>query len=116
LAIARADGKVEGGPFWIVPGGAVLVRDRSAVSSTSLRQPDYIPTMEFDEAIRLTVTRSVAIAVDEIARGVAEALGFGSTTGSLKAAVLERIGVLTAEGVLIEVEGLLRLQAVDAGQ
>ena len=109
LTAARVDGKIQGGPFWVLPDGVVQVRDRSRVSSTSLRQPDYLPPTEIDEAIKQTIARSVAITPDEVARGVAEALGFNATSAPLKGVVLERVKSLIQVDVVNEVDGLLRL-------
>lgn len=109
LAAARTEGKVEGGPFWMMPGGAVQVRDRSDVSSTGLRHPDLLPPAEVDEAIRQAVIRNVAIGTDEVARAVAETLGFNSTSAPLKALVQSRTAALVAAGALTDADGLLRI-------
>lgn len=108
LAAAKADGKLLGGPFWTTPGGAVRVRERSAVDSTSLRQPANLPPAELDLAILEAVERSIAISADEAARAVAEALGFAALSAQLKAVVLDRVGQLVSQKTLSEKDGLLR--------
>jgi very-short-patch-repair endonuclease len=108
LATAKADGKLSGGPFWSTPDGAVRVRDRSAVESTTLRQPANLPPAEIDLAIVEAVERSIAISPDEAARAVAEALGFAALSAQLRAVVLERVRELVSETTLSEKDGLLR--------
>jgi very-short-patch-repair endonuclease len=108
LAAAKADGKLSGGPFWTTPDGAVRVRDRSAVESTTLRQPANLPPAEIDLAILEAVERSIAISADEAARAVAQALGFAALSAQLKTFVLERVRELVSHTALSEKEGLLR--------
>ena len=113
LAVAKSNGTVSGGPFWATPGGVVQVRDRSRVSSISLRQTDYLPPAEIDVAILQSVERSVAITADEAARAVAEAFGFAAMSSQLRSTVLDRVQHLVAVAQISEKEGLLRLPSDD---
>jgi hypothetical protein len=85
------------------------VRDRSSVGSASLRQPEYLPPAEIDQAIIEAISRSVAVDNEEVARGVAEALGFAATSAQLRAVVGERARHLVAAATITETHGLLRL-------
>lgn len=110
LSAARVAGTIVGGPFWSLPDGQVQVRDRRAVTSTTLRNPEYLPPSEIAQAIREVVTRSVAVAPDDLAKGVAEALGYGTTTAQLKAVVFSALDELQAAGSIRQDSGLLRLE------
>jgi hypothetical protein len=112
--MARSSGAIEGGPFWSIPKGQIQVRDRSAVLSSSLRNPESLPPSEIDEAIRQIIDLSVAIGPDELAKGLSDALGFGSTTALLKAAVLDRAKALISAGEVIELGGLFKLNTSSA--
>lgn len=110
LAVAKSEGKLTAGPFWTTPDGVVRVRDRSAVESTTLRQPANLPPAEIDLAILQSVERSVAITADEAAKAVAEALGFGALSAQLRTIVLDRVRELVSASALNEKEGVLRRQ------
>jgi very-short-patch-repair endonuclease len=109
LSVAKAEGKLAGEPFWRLPDGTVQVRDRSSVGSASLRQPELLPPAEIDQAIIEAISRSVAVDNEEVARGVAEALGFSATSAQLRAVVGERARRLVAAATITETHGLLRL-------
>jgi hypothetical protein len=110
LAVAKAEGKVTGEAFWIAPSGIVQVRDRSSVTSSTLRQPEFLPPAEIDIAIAEAISRSVAISAEEVARSVSEAFGFSATSAQLKAVVGDRIHHLVAASTITTVGGLLRLR------
>lgn len=80
------------------------------MTSTTLRNPEYLPPSEIAQAIREVVTRSVAVAPDDLAKGVAEALGYGTTTAQLKAVVFSALDELQAAGSIRQDSGLLRLE------
>lgn len=110
LKLARSSGKIKGGPFWSLPASEVRVRNRSGVASASLRSPDYLPPAEINEAIRQAIARSVALTFDELARDVADALGFGATTALLKSTISVQVKALGRAGVISEIDGILRLR------
>jgi hypothetical protein len=111
LAVARAEGRLTGGPFWIAPDGVVQVRDRRGVVSSSLRQPEFLPPAEIDRAIVEIISRSAAIGSEEVAPGVAEALGFSATSAQLRALVDDRVQHLVAAEAITTTDGFLRLRS-----
>ena len=76
------------------------VRDRSEVESITLRKAEYLPPNEIDLAICESVGRNVGAISDDIARDVAIAFGFKSTSAQLKTAIYKRIKRLKARGKL----------------
>lgn len=76
------------------------VRDRSEVESTTLRKAEYLPPNEIDLAICESVSRNVGAISDDIARDVAVAFGFKSTSAQLKTAIYKGIKRLKARGKL----------------
>jgi very-short-patch-repair endonuclease len=111
LVVAKSEGKVSGGPFWVTLGGIVKVRDRSGVASTTLRHAEYLPPAEIDAAIVGSIERSVAITAEEAARAVVEAFGFAVMSSQLKLVVLDRVQHLVGVSLITSNEGLLRLPA-----
>lgn len=109
LNSAKADGKIEGGPYWRIPGASLRVRSRAEVASTSLRNPEGLPPEEINEAIQRVIRQSVAISSDELARGVADAFGFSMTTSNLKLTILAQAETLVEAGMISESSGLFRL-------
>jgi very-short-patch-repair endonuclease len=109
LAAARAEGKLTGEPFWMVRDGIVQVRDRSSVGSSSLRQPEFLPPVEIDRAIVDSISRNVAIDDEEVARCVAESLGFSATSAQLRTLVSERVRHLVASASITAMDGVLRV-------
>ena len=91
----------------------IQVRDRSRVSSSSLRQLEFVPPGEIDKAITEAIARSVAISSEEVSRCVADALGFSATSAQLRAVVGERVHHLVSESSILAAEGLLRLRNSD---
>lgn len=112
LSVARAEGKIEGGPYWSIPGEKIRVRNRGSVASTSLRSPEGLPPAEIGEAILRVIRQSVAISPEELARGVGEAFGFSMTTALLRSTILAEADRLISSGVISNAEGLLRLSLV----
>jgi hypothetical protein len=113
LAAAKADGQLTGEPFWAIPGATVCVRDRSEVSSSTLRQPHYLPPAEVDVAVLEAVGRNVAIDKEEVALSVARTFGFAATSPQLKALVDDRTAHLLATAQLADEGGMLRLRRDD---
>lgn len=108
LIEAKAKGKLSGENFWTVPNAVVKVRDRSGVSSASLRQLDFLPPQEIDAALLDAVSRNIAITVEEAARAVSEALGFSATSSQLRALVEARAQQLASSAAIGLVDGVLR--------
>ncbi|WP_053005979.1 DUF3320 domain-containing protein [Kiloniella spongiae] len=84
---------------------SIMVRDRTNVESSSLRKAQYLPPDEVDLAIHESVTRNVAATADDLARDVAKAFGFKSTSAQLKTSILERINTQVSQGTLEDFNG-----------
>ncbi len=63
---------------------AVPVRDRSALTSATLKKPEMIPPAEVRQAIVYLVTEQVGLRRDELPPLVARALGFRAASAKLK--------------------------------
>jgi very-short-patch-repair endonuclease len=94
--------------FYHIPGGEVLVRDRSAVTSPTLRRPDMLPPAEIERAVLDTVDTNFGASLEELIQAVARAFGFASTSSQLRAAITYVIDGLLALGGLVEQGDLLR--------
>ncbi len=81
-------------------GRAVRVRDRSDVSSSTLRKVDMLPPREVQAAIVQAVERNVGITERDCAVEVARALGFKSTSADMRRCVSENARQLVSEGKL----------------
>ncbi len=92
-----------------VSGGEVEVRDRSNVSSRTLRRVGLLPPLEVQAAVLQTVERNVVISVSDCAREVARAFGFKSTSADMRKCVAKNAERLVVEGRLLLVDGQLRL-------
>lgn len=111
VSAAKRNGTVVGDGFLKThKGSPVLVRDRSEVESSTLKKAEYLPPEEIDQAIRESVHRNVAVAAEDIARDVARAFGFKSTSAQLKSVICSRVGSLQANGELEENGGQLSLR------
>src|SRR3546814_17194339 len=59
LGVAVRKGLIEGGPFYVWPSKPLVVRDRSGVTSPTLRKPEMLPTAEIRPAVLRTEERRV---------------------------------------------------------
>jgi len=101
--ISRAVGErliAREGEFLLWPGCEPRVRDRSDVTSITLRRPELLPPMEIDVAIRTLVKENLGATLDEIALHVSRRLGYRTTSAQLRAALVARAETLVANGVL----------------
>jgi hypothetical protein len=97
--------------FLSIPGQLTAVRDRSEVTSVSLRKLEALPPKELEAAV-LQVTRSgLGASADEIVVSVPRLLSFKSVGAQLRQLVsvavarLEGMGMLAGEaGLLVAVE------------
>ncbi len=81
------------------------VRERSGAAS-SLRKPEALPPSEVRAAIELVVGDNTGIERSELARLVARAFGFGSTSAQMAALVDQAVAPLV-DDVLVERDGKL---------
>jgi very-short-patch-repair endonuclease len=95
------------GDFLAMPGVAVRVRDRSAVGTLSLRQPQTLPPSEIRAAMNEIVRSNLGATRDEILVNVSRMLGFKSTKGLLRGTILPVIEQALTDKELVEQNGVL---------
>ena len=100
-------GQVAGGPFYRLPDQVVRVRDRSGVTSASLRKPDMLPPEEIDLALVTAVAENFGASAAELVTAVSRQLGFAATGAPLKAVLEARIHALIDAGTLVAKGDLL---------
>ncbi|MGJ5176676.1 DUF3320 domain-containing protein [Bradyrhizobium oligotrophicum] len=107
LKSAVDQGKIAGGPFYVVPGQTPVVRNREDVQSTTLRKPEMLPPDEIKAAIVQVVEQNYGAEEDQLIQAVARLFGFGSTSAQLRDAVQSSLkdlldaGNLRREGELL---------------
>ncbi len=84
---AKRNGDIVGGPFYVLPEQAVIVRDRSDVDSNTLRRPENLPPEEVKVAISRVVEENYGAEPDQLVQAVARLFGFGSTSAQLREVV-----------------------------
>ncbi len=72
------------GDFLSIPGGAVVPRDRSRVSSASLRRPEMICHDEIGEAILRLTKHSFGATRDEIVQSCARTFGYAAASAQIE--------------------------------
>lgn len=107
-AVAVRLGRIEeDGYFYSAPGTPVQVRDRSAVGTLSLRQPQSLPPAEIRTAIHEIVRANLGATRDQIFVNVSRALGFKSTKGLLRSTIQPVVEQALADKELVEQNGVL---------
>ena len=101
LDLAEKTDTVSAGPFYSAPGQAVKVRDRSDVTSASLRKPDMLPPVEIDLALTKAVAENFGAGRGELVTAVARAFGFATTSAQLRSVLEGRIQSLVDSGALV---------------
>lgn len=94
--------------FVTVPGVSVPVRDRGNVSSLNLRKPEMLPPAEIRAAILTLIDAHHGATEEEIPVAVARLLGFASTSGQLRELIQGQAAQLKQEGLVVEVDGMLK--------
>jgi hypothetical protein len=97
---ANGTGYIAGGPFYVVPGQAVIVRDRSEVDSSTLRKPENLPPEEVKAAIDQVVEENYGAQRDQLVLAVARLFGFASTSAPLREVVENALADLLHSGRL----------------
>jgi len=87
IKAAKRNGDIAGGPFYLVPGQAVVVRNRSDVASNTLRKPEILPHEEVRVAIAEVVEENYGAERDQLVQAVARLFGFSSTSAQLREVV-----------------------------
>ncbi len=107
--VAASLGKIEGGPFYRIPGQPIVPRNRAEVSSVSLRAPEMLPPEEIDAALLKIVGDNFGAARDELVQAVSRAFGFAATSPQLRAVLENGVERLVTAGRLSVKDGLLVL-------
>lgn len=103
-------GALTGGPFYSRPDQDVRVRDRSAVSSQTLRRPEMLPPAEIEEAMVEIVKANFGAGRDDLVQAASRSFGFASTSSQLRAVLSAGIDAAVANGRLVEQDGLLTVR------
>lgn len=93
--------------FLSLPGQMPVVRDRSDVSSLTLRRPDYLPPQEIDAGILDIVSANFGATVGELVLRVSRQLGYRSTSAQLRSVIEDRVESLVKAGTAKEMNGLI---------
>lgn len=109
LAVAVRQGAILGGPFYTWPGKAAIVRDRSTVTSLTLRKPDMLPPGEIRQAILDIIAANYGAGRQDLVLAVSRAFGFASTSAQLRSVIEDAIDRAVASGVLEDRGGMLAL-------
>lgn len=100
-------GTIVGGPFYTLPDQTITVRDRSQVSSPTLRRPEMLPPAEIEQAMLEIVRANYGARPDELILAASRAFGFASTSAQLRAVLAATVTRLEANGTLERKEDLL---------
>jgi len=95
------------GDFLLWPDAEIRLRDRTAVSSPSLRRIELIPPMEIDQGLTTLIATSLGVTESEAVNAVARGLGFKATSSQLRDVIVGRIETLKANGELLVRDGML---------
>lgn len=93
---------VQEGEFYLKSEVDVRVRDRSDVSSSGLRKPEYLPPHEIRKAILVLVETNFGASREQLPSEVARLLGFKSTSAQLREIIELQIQELLRGGKLQE--------------
>jgi very-short-patch-repair endonuclease len=100
LNVAVRKGLIRGGPFYVWPDRAVVVRDRSNVTSPTLRKPEMLPPEEIRQAVVDIVKANYGAARQDLVLAVSRSFGFLSTSAQLRTAIESAIDGALAAGDL----------------
>lgn len=109
---AAQHGLIEGGPFYSVPGQAVVTRDRSMVGSPTLRKPDALPPAEIDHTLLAIIDSNFGAGRDDLVQAASRAFGFAATSAQLREVLHEGVGRLEAAGTVTVKGDLIVRKAV----
>jgi hypothetical protein len=100
IKAAKRKGDIAGGPFYVVPGQTIFVRNRADVESQTLRRPEILPPQEVMAAIVQVVEENYGAERDQLVQAVARLFGFGSTSSQLREVVEGALAELLESGSL----------------
>ena len=107
VTAAVQHGLILGGPFYSAPDQAVVGRDRSMVTSLSLRKPEVLPPAEIDQVLLTIIDANYGAGRDDLVQAASRAFGFSATSAQLKDVLQAGIGRLEAAGVVTIRGGLI---------
>jgi len=111
LSYAMRRGTVaQEGEFYFKQGADVQLRDRSAVSSTSLRKPECLPPQEIKKAILVLIETNFGASRSQLPIEVGRLFGFKATSAQLRDVIEPQIQVLLTAGKLQEIGDQLTLR------
>lgn len=110
-SIAMQTGRLAGGPFHTIHGQAVTVRDRSTVSSATLRKPDMLPPTEIEQAMLDIVGANYGAGQADLVQFASRAFGFSATSTQLRSVLSTTVDRLVANGLLVAKGEILVLAA-----
>lgn len=97
-------GTVAGGPFYMRPGQEIRTRDRSRVTSLTLRRPDMLPPAEIEHAMMEIVKANYGARREDLVQASSRAFGFSATSAQLRTVLGETIDQLVQKRKL-ELQG-----------
>lgn len=100
IRAAKRKGDIAGGPFYVIPGQAIIVRGRGDVESQTLRKPEILPPEEVMAAIVQVVEQNYGAERDQLVQAVARLFGFSSTSSQLREVVESALTELLDSGNL----------------
>jgi very-short-patch-repair endonuclease len=98
---------VQDGDFYSVAGGAIVVRDRSAAASSTLRRPEALPPAEIEQALVEVASRNFGATRDQAVMAVSRALGFAATGALVREVIVEVLARALDKGVLVQRDSLI---------
>jgi hypothetical protein len=109
LQFARRRGGVScDGPFYdISERKECPIRNRSEVSSQSLRKPEMIPPAEIRAAVVCLVAAHHGATCEEVVTATARALGFAATSAQLRSAIERELATIANQGDVTMRDGKL---------
>ena len=107
ISIGVERGLMVGGPFYTVPNQTVAVRDRSSVTSATLRRAEMLPPSEIDQSLLDIVDANFGAGETDLVQASARAFGYQSTSSQLRSVLGAGVERLKANGCLVEKAGML---------
>ncbi|WP_287900948.1 DUF3320 domain-containing protein [Brevundimonas sp.] len=89
VTAAVQHGLITGGPFYSAPDQAVVGRDRSMVTSLSLRKPETLPPAEIDQVLLTIIDANYGAGRDDLVQAASRAFGFSATRDVAGAIIAE---------------------------
>lgn len=109
LIAVRQNRLMEEDWFYSVPHGEVVVRDRSAARSPTLRKPNMLPPAEIRVAILEIIGRNFGATEEQVVQAAARAFGFKSTSAQLRQTLIEVLEAMLKKQELTRRDALIEL-------